>query len=556
MDEIYQQMKLNGKHGKYLTMLQAYIISYKDNIAKKPVSRLHAQTPDRNKAQFSPASYSPISSTKKLDPDGPNNSGNVVYTFGNAQLLKQTSWSSSSVDGQSRSTLQIEIPLFRGEQQPKAEDDGGPVFMGDDCKYMFDSSYDRVLILGDQIYEGGREICNRLAEAKRQEVLSQTQTAADGESGATEVAADTEKELILMDDREASMIERVAIHHVDYPSTDVINVMGRIVVHPERKDDRLAIVDFDEMTLRYTKLDFNRMKTWSIYPGQTVVLEGVNPRGNAFEVRKIHSERKLELPSAPVSLTKELNLVIASAPFTDKDDLLYEKLSDLLAYCSNNCPDVLVLTGPFGSSNSTLLTSIAEPFEEYFEKIITNIMNSVSPSTEVLVVANHDDIMSMFVYPSFPYKISKYFKNLHFLPDPCVVSINGVEIGVTTVDIIKDLAEAEVSGNPFGEKIKRLFNYVFHSKTFYPLNPPPESVPLDVDLLNEFGRLSKVPNMMICPGDMKCYVRDVNGCICINPGRLSDHDSGEGTFARVVIHPPESATAVPFNYVVCQVVKS
>ncbi|XP_053691499.1 DNA polymerase alpha subunit B [Sabethes cyaneus] len=513
--------------------------------AKKAVSRLHAQTPDRNKAQFSPASYSPLSSSKRSEQDGPSRSGNVVYTFGSAHLLKQTNWStaSSASDDQSRRPLSIEVRLYKGNQLT-AEDnprEEGSCYMSDECKYMYDSSYDRVLILGDRIYEGGKQICQRLAERRKQDA---------------EQREASEEDAIPRDDREASLIEEVSIHHVDFPSTDRICVLGRIVIQPDKKDDYLAIVDFDELTLRYTKLDFSKMKSWSVFPGQTVVLEGVNPRGTVFEVHKIHFERKLQLPVAPVDLGRQLNIVIASAPFTEQEDLLYEKLSDLLAYCSNNNPDVLILTGPFGSASNALFSTIAEPFEAYFEKIMTNIMSSISASTEVLVVANHDDIMSMFVYPSFPYRINKFFKNLHFLPDPCVVSINGFEIAITTVDIIKDLSDAEAGENRAGDKVKRAFSYVFHHQTFYPLNPPPENVPLDVDLLNEFGNLPRVPNVMICPSDLKCFVRDVNGCVCINPGHLSDPGTGEGTFARVVVHPPEAETAAPFSYIACQVVKS
>lgn len=61
---------------------------------------------------------------------------------------------------------------------------------------------------------------------------------------------------------------------------------------------------------------------------------------------------------------------------------------------------------------------------------------------------------------------------------------------------------------------------------------------------------------LIITNKMFSNLQDVDGCICINPGHLSDHASGEGTFARVVVYPPEAETAAPFNYVVCQVVKS
>ncbi|KXJ71173.1 hypothetical protein RP20_CCG021295 [Aedes albopictus] len=516
--------------------------------AQKPVSKLHGSTPVRNKALFSPASYSPLSSKQSQEQDGPNNSGNVVYTFGNGQLLKQINWSSGDVIRSGR--LSIEIPTLKGgdhEEESAAASDELGKFMNADCKYMFDSSYERSLILGDRIYEGCKGICRRLAQLKLEESQVKPLQKDEIEGDLTAVEPN---------DQDVTTVETFPIHHVDYHSSEVINVMGRIVVHPERKNDNLAIVDFDEMTLRYMKLDFSKLKTWSVFPGETVVLEGVNQRGNAFEVQKVHFEGTLQLPKAPTKLGSELNMVIASGPYTDKDDLLYEKLSDLLAYCKNNSPDVLILTGPFGDVTNSLFSTIAETYEEYFEKIITNIMSSVSPNTEVLIVSHHDDLMSMFVYPSFPYEINSKHQNLRFLPDPCVIAINGLQIGITTADVIKDLSEAEVSGDPKGDKIKRAFNYMFHHKTFYPLHPPPETLPLDLDLLNSFGGLSRVPNMMICPGDLKCYIRDVHGCVCINPGRLSDQSSGEGTFARVVVKQPESETTVPFNYVVCQVVKS
>lgn len=498
---------------------------------KKSVSRT---------THFSPASYHPIA-RRSQNQEGPNNSGNVVYTFGNAQLLKQVNW--TAVVNKHRKPVTIEIQL--SDKNIASANPGLDTFLSEDCKYMFDSSYERALILGDQVYEGGRQICQRLAEVQREEK----------ENKSTQKSSEECEELeIQKDDRESSLIEAVTIHHADYPSTDVINVMGRIVNLDHKQD--LAIVDFDEMTLRLTKLDFSRMKSWSVFPGEIVVLEGVNPRGKLFEVQNIHFERQIDLPRAPMKIKSELNMVIASGPFTNKEDLAYEKLSDLLAYCSNNCPDVLILTGPFGSSSNPLFETIAETFENYFEKLIMNIMSSVPPSTQVLVVSNYDDIMSMFVYPTFPYKIRSYFPNLRFLPDPCVVSINGLKVGITTADIIRDLSDAELSRDPKGDKIKRAFGYIFHHKTFIPLCPPPEHVPLDLDLLQAFGKLSRVPNMMVCPGDLKCYIRDCHGCVCINPGRLSDQDSGEGSFARVVVHPPESETAAPFNYVTCQVVKS
>uniref|UniRef100_A0A182NCT1 DNA polymerase alpha subunit B n=1 Tax=Anopheles dirus TaxID=7168 RepID=A0A182NCT1_9DIPT len=605
---------------------------------KKSVSRLqhNVHTPDSVRGGGSPfttVTYSPIStSSKKTDPDLPSKAGQIVYTYGSAKLLKQFNWipSSGSSDGgapgeDNDATPSDDVDHSSLAKRSKHGGRGKGIsftmktaqYANDSCKYMFDSSYDRVMVLGDRIYECGNAICKRLAlEAEnlrgKEDVVGGGK--ADGGNGQA-VTSETLSAAVMKEEPadvpEMEMEEEgkfcnwfngVRIHHVDYPSSVPVRVLGRIVIESSSKNvnntvtdsqgasaagnkrnhSRLAIVDFDEHTLRYTRLDLSKVQTpigWSLFPGQTVLLEGINPRGTLFTVSQIHHERKLALPRTPSSLDKTLTMVVASAPFTDRDDLLYEKLSSLLLYCSNNAPDVLILTGPFADANGKLYAEVAETFDEYFEKIIGTIMSAVGTQTEVLVVANHDDVVSSFVYPTPPYKLASFYKNLHFLPDPCVFNVEGLDIGITTVDVIRHLIESDCTaadvtvggGGAGGDKIKRAYNHLFHQGSFYPLNPPPEDVPLDVDLLNEFGRLKRVPNLMICPSALNRHVREINGCVCINPGFVDGH-SADGSYARLIVTPPDgdnaqqkpsnsaaAATTIhpsPTTYIACQIVKT
>lgn len=105
------------------------------------------------------------------------------------------------------------------------------------------------------------------------------------------------------------------------------------------------------------------------------------------------------------------------------------------------------------------------------------------------------------------------------------------------------------------DKVKRALNALFHQKTFYPLNPSPDEVPIDYDLLNQHGKIDILPNIMIVPSDLKCFIRDINSCLCINPGRLSDGNES-GTFARLKINPPSNKDTTLFNYAACQIVKT
>uniref|UniRef100_A0A182JTL1 DNA polymerase alpha subunit B n=1 Tax=Anopheles christyi TaxID=43041 RepID=A0A182JTL1_9DIPT len=587
--------------------------------AKKPVSRLqhNVNTPDGVRGGGSPfttVTYSPLSaSSKKNDPDAPSKAGQIVYTYGSAKLLKKFSWLPTTTDdGNEPITIDDDISPGDRNKRTTSGNRGKGIgfsikatqFVNESCKYMFDSSYDRVMILGDRIYECGNAICKRfglelitpksheLQDNVESDVKAISSTSLDTLNSVKEEPVGDATDIEREEDIYSSWFEGVKVHHVDYPSSEPIRVLGRIVVESsstatnssttssdkQTQTSKLSIVDFDEHTLRYTRLDLSKVQVpawWSLFPGQTVLLEGINPRGTLFSVKQIQCERTLTLPRVPSSLDKTLTVVIGSAPFTDRDDLLYEKLSSLLVYCSNNPPDVLILTGPFADANCKLYTEVAETFDEYFEKIISTIMNSIGSHTEVFVVAHHDDLVSSFVYPTAPYKVASFYKNLHFLPDPCVFSIEGLEIGVTTVDVIKHLIESEctaanVNGSvpPFGsDKIKRAYGHLFHQASFYPLNPPPEDVPLDVDMLNEFGRLSRIPNIMICPSALNRYVREINGCICVNPGFVDGHSS-DGSYARLIIQPPEvdeqqqkeSQSAAlypsPASYIACQIVKT
>nr|XP_040225792.2 DNA polymerase alpha subunit B isoform X1 [Anopheles coluzzii] len=600
--------------------------------AKKTVSRLqhNVNTPNGVRgggsggSPFTTVTYSPLSaSSKKNDPDAPSKAGQIVYTYGSAKLLKQFNWLPTTTDeGKEPITIDDDVSLGDRNRRTGAGRGKGigftiksAQFANDGCKYMYDSSYDRVMILGDRIYECGNAICKRVAleavKPKSHEQPAKNNDEPDVKSNSAldtplpvkeePASEETDVDIEREEDRLSSWFEGIKVHHVDYPSSELIRVLGRIVVESSSTTtnsssgttsdkqvasnrnptttSKLSIVDFDEHTLRYTRLDLSKVQVpswWSLFPGQTVLLEGINPRGTLFSVKQIHCERTLALPRVPSSLDKTLTCVIASAPFTDRDDLLYEKLSSLLVYCSNNPPDVLILTGPFADANCKLYAEVAETFDEYFEKIISTIMSSIGIYTEVFVVSHHDDLVSSFVYPTPPYKVASFYKNLHFLPDPCVFNLEGVEIGITTVDVIKHLIESECtaanvtigSAPPIGgDKIKRAYGHLFHQASFYPLNPPPEDVPLDVDMLNEFGRLNRVPNIMICPSALNRYVREINGCVCINPGFVDGH-SADGSYARLIIQAPEideqqqresqsdSIQPSPASYIACQIVKT
>lgn len=65
--------------------------------------------------------------------------------------------------------------------------------------------------------------------------------------------------------------------------------------------------------------------------------------------------------------------------------------------------------------------------------------------TEVLVISSYKDAHSSFVYPTYAYTSRQAYNNLHLLPDPCKITINGVSIGLSSTDILSHLQDYEVA---------------------------------------------------------------------------------------------------------------
>lgn len=107
--------------------------------------------------------------------------------------------------------------------------------------------------------------------------------------------------------------------------------------------------------------------------------------------------------------------------------------------------------------------------------------------------------------------------------------------------------------------MKRVANYLFNQATFYPLDPPSEQVSVDSVLMQQFGTLPIVPNLLILKSQAKCFAREVkwangHGCLVLNPG-LMHENSGNGTFSRLVITPNNELGTSLNSIIGCQIMK-
>ncbi|XP_062110595.1 uncharacterized protein LOC133822327 [Humulus lupulus] len=330
------------------------------------------------------------------------------------------------------------------------------------------------------------------------------------------------------------------------------------------------------------RLELQNTNQFSIFPGQIVGIEGHNPSGHCLIASKVVDSIPLfnmadlnmnptkkqaldkEIQSNDLSSKQEeLSVIIASGPFTTTDNLLFEPLVELLAYAKRKLPQLLILLGPFVDSEhpeiekGTTNMSYNEIFHFEILRRLQDYLEYMGSHSRVILIpsirdANHDFV---FPQPAFDIHPLDLKHQVAGLTNPGLFEANQVKIGCCSVDILKHLSGEEISRNPAGggpgDRMGRLVNHILGQRSFYPLYPPAEGIPLDFSLAPEALEISSIPDILILPSDMKYFAKILTlgegeeqvKSICINPGRLSKGEGG-GTFVELTYYGnPETTYA-------------
>lgn len=252
----------------------------------------------------------------------------MVYTFGAAQLIKSINWTNSNP----KQTIKFEILSEH---------------LHADQHYMYDNLLQKTSIAADRIFDTGDEICTKLIK-DHTDVYDK----------------DLHNDAFKMGD----------------PMQSVIKCVGQICSDSDCQLDlnSTLLIGADEICLRSYRLHFDRLKSFALFPGQTVFVQGVNPRADSFFVDEIISDRDLTYADLP-DVNENLSIIVATGPFTGQNDLTYEPLKELMAYCKQHKPDVLILLGPFLDADHPFVLNglIKSSFETYFDTIIADLANSI-----------------------------------------------------------------------------------------------------------------------------------------------------------------------------------
>ncbi|XP_007943163.1 DNA polymerase alpha subunit B [Orycteropus afer afer] len=288
-------------------------------------------------------------------------------------------------------------------------------------------------------------------------------------------------------------------------------------------------------------VDLSELKEYSLFPGQVVIMEGINTTGRKFVATKLYEGVPLPFyqPTEEDGDFEQRMVLVACGPYTTSDSITYDPLLDLVTIINHDRPDVCILFGPFLDAKheqveSCLLTS---PFEDVFKQCLRTIIEGTRSSGSHLVfVPSLRDVHHEPVYPqppfSYPDLSREDKKRVRFVSEPCSLSINGAVFALTSTDLLFHMGAEEISSSSGpSDRLSRILRHILTQRSYYPLYPPQEDMAIDYESLYAYGQLPVTPDVFIVPSELRYFVKDVLGCVCMNPGRLTKGQVG-GTFGR------------------------
>jgi DNA polymerase alpha subunit B len=315
-----------------------------------------------------------------------------------------------------------------------------------------------------------------------------------------------------------------------------------------------------------TPLTMDSVPGFQFFPGQIVALKGINTSGEEFRVSEI-----LEVPllkaaaSTPAGLEAHiqrlkggpdamdddsepapLSIFVAAGPYTADDNLDFEPLHALCSQVADSYADALILTGPFLDIDHPLIATgdfdlpeeaMSEPdavtMSTVFKYLISpafNLLVGLNPHITIILVPSVKDAISKHVsWPQepFPRKDLGLPKSVKIIGNPMTLSLNEINLGISSQDILTELRQEEVTGGRPRDPamLARLPKYLIEQRNFFPLFPPanketlpktgtksgiPAGAMIDTSYL-KLGEIINVrPDLLIVPSALPPFAKVLN----------------------------------------------
>ncbi|XP_043581631.1 DNA polymerase alpha subunit B [Bombus pyrosoma] len=342
----------------------------------------------------------------------------------------------------------------------------------------------------------------------------------------------------------------------------VFRTWGRLFITAEKPSGRKIVMLEGTKRLKIQKqapilhLNLKGIKHYSVFTGQIVAVEGIITTEDTLTVNKLFVKGYAPLFDVP-KISKDIKIYVAAGPFTPSDNLNYQPLWDLMERVVEDEPNMLILVGPFVEYTHPEIKkcSLKETFQDFFDTLLTKILQYLQgKSTRIILVPSNRDVHHHPVFPTPEFilntnKLGSNTTNICSMPDPCIINVDGLHIGVTSVDVLRHLGQQEVSNTPGMDRLGRLAEHVLSQSSFYPVYPPPPGLNLDTRLWKQYACFERQPHVLILPSDVRHYCKPLNECLVLNPERLQKY-----ICAKLCVRPMNNGKWDP-NRVSCEIVK-
>ncbi|XP_028711773.1 DNA polymerase alpha subunit B [Peromyscus leucopus] len=331
------------------------------------------------------------------------------------------------------------------------------------------------------------------------------------------------------------------------PAQEPVILLGQIGCDSNGKLNSKSVIlegDREHSSGTQIPVDLSDLKEYSLFPGQVVIMEGFNTTGRRLTATKLYEGVPLPFyqPTEEDGDCEQTMVLVACGPYTTSDSITYDPLLDLIAIINHDRPDVCILFGPFLDAKHEQVENyqLTSPFEDVFKQCLRTVIEGTRSSGSHLVfVPSLRDVHHEPVYPQPPFTFPELpredKKRVQFVSEPCSLSINGVMFGLTSTDLLFHIGAEEIcSPSGTSDRFSRILKHILTQRSYYPLYPPHEDMAIDYENFYTYAQLLFTPDVFIVPSELRYFVKDILGCVCINPGRLTKGQVG-GTFGRLYL---------------------
>ncbi|XP_021054665.1 DNA polymerase alpha subunit B [Mus pahari] len=337
------------------------------------------------------------------------------------------------------------------------------------------------------------------------------------------------------------------------PVQEPVILLGQIGCDSNGKLNSKSVIlegDREHSSGAQIPVDLSELQEYSLFPGQVVIMEGFNTTGRRLTATKLYEGVPLPFyqPTEEEGASEQTVVLVACGPYTTSDSITYDPLLDLIAIINRDQPDVCILFGPFLDAKHEQVENckLTSPFEDVFKQCLRTVIEGTRSSGSHLVfVPSLRDVHHEPVYPQPPFTFSELpredKKRVQFVSEPCSLSINGVMFGLTSTDLLFHIGAEEIcSSSGTSDRFSRVLKHVLTQRSYYPLYPPHEDMAIDYENFYTYAQLPFTPDVFIVPSELRYFVKDIFGCVCVNPGRLTKGQVG-GTFGRLYLRREPTA---------------